>query len=99
MVKSKEELIQAISDFIGDNNDDVAIAILEDVSDTFDSLSDGEDWKSKYEANDAEWRQKYMDRFTTPAEVKEETEEEVKEEEESSDIDFDDLFEDRKGED
>ena len=59
---SKDELMNQLSAFIGDNNSDEAIALMENVSDSFES--DGEDWKVKYEENDASWRKKYMERFT-----------------------------------
>lgn len=50
------------------NTVDEVLSLLEDVSDTLDDLEvkakgDGEDWKTKYEKNDAEWRQRYQDRF------------------------------------
>ena len=36
------------------------------MSDTLASLSNAEDWKKKYEENDAEWRKRYQDRFFNP---------------------------------
>ena len=53
--------------FSGNTVDEV-LSLLEDISDTLDDLEtkakgDGEDWKTKYEKNDAEWRQRYQDRF------------------------------------
>lgn len=66
-VISKDELLQAISNRIGDDTSDEALALLEDVSDTltdFDArLNDDTDWKQKYEENDKQWREKYRDRF------------------------------------
>lgn len=66
-VISKDELIQAISNRIGDDTSDEALSLLEDVSDTltdFDTrLNDDTDWKQKYEENDKQWREKYRDRF------------------------------------
>lgn len=59
---SRDELVTQLSAFIGDNNSDEAIALMENVSDSFES--DGEDWKAKYEELDASWRKKYMERFT-----------------------------------
>ena len=53
---------------LGDRTDDEAISFLEDCKDTISS--DGDDWKTKYEAEveaknklDADWRKKYTDRF------------------------------------
>lgn len=50
----------AITNFLGDRTDDEAIALLE----TIDNEGvDEENWKQKYEENDAEWRKKYTERF------------------------------------
>lgn len=64
-VRTKEELLNDIKGIIGDSTDDTSIILLEDISDTFDELESRstEDWKTKYEENDAEWRRKYTDRF------------------------------------
>lgn len=67
-VRSKEELMESIRARIGDDQSDEAIALLEDIADTYTDMEtcangDGEDWKTKYETNDAAWRQKYRDRF------------------------------------
>ena len=64
-VRTKEELLNDIKGIIGDSTDDTSIILLEDISDTFDDLESrsSEDWKTKYEENDAEWRRKYTDRF------------------------------------
>ena len=66
-VRSKSEILEYLKGKLGDEPDDESISFLEDVSDTIDDydtkLADKEDWKSKYEANDKEWRKKYTDRF------------------------------------
>lgn len=62
-VKTRDELIASLSELLKDNTSDEAISIIEDVSDTFESFNDTENWKEKYEANDKEWRQKYKERF------------------------------------
>ena len=66
-IRSKEELMESIRARIGDDQSDEAIALLEDIDDTYTDMEtrangDGEDWKTKYETNDAAWRQKYRDR-------------------------------------
>ena len=67
MIKNKEELLNEIRTLIGDNTDDSALSIVENISDTIENyetqLSDTTDWKKKYEENDATWREKYRDRF------------------------------------
>lgn len=66
-VISKADLLTKIKTLVGDDKGDDSIALLEDVSDTFDDMEskskDQTDWKKKYEENDANWRQKYRDRF------------------------------------
>lgn len=61
MVLTKEELIQAIRDAIGDSTTDAAIALLENVSDTTDYYisRDSANWEEKYTAMEAEWADKY----------------------------------------
>ena len=65
-IKTIEELMGAVRARVGEDTSDEAIAFVEDVSDTLASLSDAEDWKKKYEENDAEWRKRYQDRFFNP---------------------------------
>lgn len=66
-IKSKDEILTAVRDFIGENTDDTTLAMLEDIDDTFNDfdtrLNDNTDYKQKYEENDAEWRKRYHDRF------------------------------------
>ena len=67
-VKQKSEIMDILKNLLKDNTSDEALSMVEDVSDTFDELhnkatGDGTDWKKKYEENDAEWRQRYKDRF------------------------------------
>lgn len=82
MVRSKDEILASIKTRIGEDTSDEAIALIEDINDSFDDLStrvaEAGDWKDKYEKNDAEWkakyeendtnwRNKYTDRFFTPS--------------------------------
>ena len=66
-VRSKEEILEYLKGKMGDEPDDESISFLEDVTDTISDyeskVSDTEDWKAKYEANDKEWRKKYTERF------------------------------------
>lgn len=71
MVKTKQEILEAIKDRFGEKPEDEVIALLEDVTDTLTDLEtrangDSEDWKTKYEENDKEWRRKYTERFFSP---------------------------------
>ena len=94
MIRNKDELIAMISQHIGEDNSDDAIALLEDVSDTFNDYEirtkDNTDWKTKYEENDNEWRNKYKERFMsgTP-----ERDEEIVPDEPEKKYTFESLFE------
>lgn len=93
-VLEREALKERVRTYIGDRSGDEDISILEDINDTIDSLTTpGEDWKAKYEENDASWRKRYMDRFggkdegTDPA-----TEQIDTVEAEGKSYSYDDLF-------
>ena len=98
-IKSREDLLKSLNTLIGDNSTDENLAILEDVADTLkdyeSKTADQTDWKTKYEQNDAEWRKKYRERFTSGEEIKEEQEEDV--EKDSKPLTFDSLFKEREG--
>ena len=98
-IKTREELLKSLNTLIGDNSTDENLAILEDVTDTLkdyeSKTADQTDWKTKYEQNDADWRKKYRDRFTSGEEIKEEQEEDV--EKDSKQLTFDSLFKEREG--
>lgn len=83
MVRTKEEILNLIKDILKDDTSDSALSLVEDLSDTLDSnvkSSDETDWKTKYEENDAQWRQRYRDRFfSKPAQEDEEPDEPVPE--------------------
>lgn len=99
-VRTRDEILAAIRSRLGDDTSDDALTIIEDIDDTFKDYENrtGEDWKSKYDELDAQWRKRYRDRFfqkadngeTTPDDVKDDNEEDLKEESEVKD--FDELF-------
>lgn len=90
-VRTTEEILESIKTRVGDSTEDADLIFLEDVTDTLSDLrnkSEGqEDWKTKYEENDKQWREKYRDRFFE----KKEEQEEKKEEPEAPKT-FEDLF-------
>lgn len=89
MILSKDELLESIKNKFADDTSDDTIKFIEDISDTLSSY-DGEDWKSKYEQNDKEWREKYKNRFFNNVSEEEEVEDEQKDE---SCLSYDDLIE------
>lgn len=66
-VRSREELISGLKSIIGESTDDTTIGFVEDLTDTLSDydgrIAESGDWRSKYEENDAMWRQKYTERF------------------------------------
>lgn len=90
-VKTVDEIMKKVRERIGEDDSDEAIEFIEDISDTFESFSNTEDWKTKYEENDKKWREKYRDRFFTSKE--EVGEDEIEEPEEKEKKKFEDLFE------
>ena len=93
MIKTKEEILNAVKEILKDDTSDTALSLIEDLSDTLDNAkpSDETDWKTKYEENDAQWRQRYRDRFfSKPAQEEEEPDDPVPEPNEPKT--FSDLF-------
>lgn len=66
-VRSKAEILELIRERVGDDTSDEALTIIEDITDTLDDydarIAGSGDWQRRYEENDAEWRQRYRDRF------------------------------------
>ncbi len=98
MVRSKDEILASIHSRIGEDNSDEAIALVEDINDTFDDLSTKAsstvDWEKKYNELDTDWRKKYTERFFTPANDNDPIMDELKKEEpdEKKVLTYDDLF-------
>lgn len=66
-VRTKDEILGMIGSRFSDDTSDEVLALVEDISDTLNDYesktADQTNWKNKYEENDAQWRQKYKDRF------------------------------------
>ena len=102
--KSKEEVLKALTAYIGEDTGDSAISLLEDVTDSFEVedvtsyISEIADLKAKNEEIERTWRERYKARFTdyTPQTVPDDDiEVSVLESEESAamtDSDVVDLF-------
>lgn len=68
-IRSREDLMASLNSFIGENSSDDALALLDDVSDTYDDLhrrATDVDWEAKYNELDNEWRNRYKERFNEP---------------------------------
>lgn len=93
---SKDELMNRLNTFLGEDTTDETLSFIEDVTDTIEDYEtkSNTDWEKRYNDLDNEWRTKYRERFFRKVkegdEVIEEAEEkEVKEEPKT----YDDLFE------
>lgn len=65
---NRDEFFNTLSHLVGDRSDPDAIKALEDMTDTYNALEqgnkgDGIDWKQKAEEIDKSWREKYRSRF------------------------------------
>ena len=96
MVKTKEEIMGALRTIIGDGADDTVLELLEDIDDTLSvdnsaAVEELEEWKTKYDTLDADWRKRYRDRFYGDVD---ETEDKIFEEDkmEKSPLTYDSLF-------
>lgn len=97
-ILSRDQLMQIIQSKLTDSDDD--LTILENITDTINEYEekDKEDWKTKYEENDKQWRERYRARFLDPRPVPAEAEtplpEQEPEEPKSAHITVDELFSD-----
>lgn len=96
-VVDKAELIRRLSERFMDDNSDEVIQLTEDLSDTLNDydkrVNDKEDWKTKFEENDAEWRKKYKERFLNTSNSEEENDNQNSDEDDYKNVTFNDLFE------
>lgn len=89
-VRTREELLEAVKNAIGDDTSDSAISLIEDLTDTLDN--GGQDWQKKYQENDAAWRKKYRDRFFGKASDEDKEEDGEPEAEKEKPLKYEDLF-------
>lgn len=105
MVKTKDEILSALKEIIGDSTDDKTITFIEDVTDTLTDFEGriSEDWKTKFDENDKMWRERYRARFfdggavepsPNPDDVIKRHENDAQEE--SENLSYDELFEKRE---
>lgn len=86
-VVERDVLIQRIASVLSDPESDDSLSLIEDVTDTLDAGS-SDDWKTKYEENDAAWRKRYKERFLKKPDKEPEIEDDKIEEKKT----YDDLF-------
>ena len=97
-VRTKDEIMASIKAKFGEDTSDETIALIEDISDTLDTVNDSTDWKKKCEEIDQNWRKKSTSRFFE-SECEPEKAEESKadpEEDKAETITINDLFTESK---
>lgn len=67
-VLTREDFFKLIKSKVDDDTSDETIKFIEDITDTYNDLSNsskdsGEDWQKRFEENDKMWRAKYTERF------------------------------------
>lgn len=93
---SKDELMNRLNTFLGEDTTDETLSFIEDVTDTIEDYESksGTDWEKRYNDLDNEWRKKYRERFFRKVKEDDEVIEEVEEEEVKEEPKtYDDLFE------
>lgn len=102
VLKTKEEFIKRVSDYVGDNARDEDIEFIDDMVDTYNSISEGgsqaeiEKLKRELVELDQKWKDKYRQRFSkgeASTYVFKDTKEYKDDEPDEDEILVDDLFE------
>lgn len=66
-ILTQEQFMESLRAQIGDDTSDEALAFVQNMSDTYNDLSnqvkESGNWEQKYRENDTEWRRKYKDAF------------------------------------
>lgn len=94
---SKDELMNRLNTFLGEDTTDETLSFIEDVTDTIEDYESksSTDWEKRYNDLDSEWRKKYRERFFRKVKEDDEVIEDVVEDEEEKEEPktYDDLFE------
>lgn len=62
-VRTREEIMGYLNELTTGQTDDRTLAIIEDITDTFNAYGEAEDWRQKYDDLDRSWRDRYRERF------------------------------------
>lgn len=67
-ILTQEQYMQSIQNIIGDRTDDEAITLIENLTDTYNDLSEranpnGVNWEQRAHDIEEEWKAKYKERF------------------------------------
>lgn len=89
IIAGREDYIKRVSEYVGDRSEDVDLSFIEDMSDTYDSISTQSAEIERLRAENADLRQKYKERFSGSRAPEDDKPEEV---EELPKRTFEDLF-------
>ena len=66
-ILTQEQFMESLRAQVGDDTSDEALTFIQNMSDTYNNLSnqvkESGNWEQKYRENDTEWRRKYKDAF------------------------------------
>lgn len=102
-VLSRDELLEKTRTLLGERTDDEAITFIEDVTDTYDSISDAksgyteEEVTAKVNEVEEKWRKKYRDRFFGTGEDDDDDDEPDGGNTDTEEVTIDDLFDKKEG--
>ena len=95
-VRTNDEIMQSLRAVIGDDNSDESLTLIEDITDTLSDYQnrtkDSTDWERRYNENDAQWRQRYKERFYSSDDSGTDDFVDEEEEEKPTKMSFEDLF-------
>lgn len=94
-VLSRDDFINRVHAYIGEDSSDDGISFLEDMTDTIEDYerrtADSDDWERRYRELDETWKRRYKHRFLTGHSQIDETDE--TEEIAPEEVEIEDLFE------
>lgn len=96
-VLNREQFFDRLNEMFAERNDDEAIAFIEDMTDTYNTLEangSSTDWEERYKKLDESWKEKYKRRFFSgvPNIVNNEADPLEEEKGTAESITFEDLF-------
>ena len=79
IIANREDYIKRVSGYVGERDADEDLSFIEDMSDTYDSISTQSQEIERLRAENADLRQKYKERFSGSRAPEEDKPEEVEE--------------------
>ena len=96
-VLNRDEYINRLHTYVGEDSSDDAISFLEDMIDTFEDMEnrtgDAGEWERRYNELDETWRKRYKHRFITGYSNIDQPEDPDETDLKPEEVEVDDLFE------